>query len=72
MARRRTHRAQHPSLIGRMFRLGQIDYMVGRDQPDVACVKCYRKDQNVITVANLPLVFVLEQLADEVLLEEPG
>lgn len=55
-----------------MFRLGQIDYMVGRDQPDAACVRCYRKEQNVITIANLPLVFVLEQLADEVRMEEPA
>ncbi len=70
MARTRTYRAQHPTLIGRMFRLGQIDYMIGRDQPDVACVRCYRKEQNVITIANLPLVFVLEQLADEVIMEE--
>lgn len=70
MARTRTYRAQHPTLIGRMFRLGQIDYMVGRDQPVAACVRCYRKEQNVITIANLPLVFVLEQLADEIIMEE--
>ncbi len=70
MTRSSAYRGFHRPLVGRVFRLGTVYYLVGRDQPDPNCVRCYRTDTNVITISNLPLVFVLEQLADEVHLEE--
>lgn len=55
-----------------MFKLGHVIYLVCRQQPSAARVRCYREERNVVTIVNLPLVFVLEQLADEVRLEEPA
>ncbi|MCZ6658126.1 MAG: hypothetical protein O7C67_12580 [Gammaproteobacteria bacterium] len=72
MARSSSHRALHPTLTGRMFKLGHVIYLVCRQQPSAARVRCYREERNVVTIVNLPLVFVLEQLADEVRLEEPA
>ncbi len=72
MARSSAHRVLHPTLTGRMFKLGRVIYLVGRHQPSPARVRCYREERNVVTIVNLPLVFVLEQLADEVRLEEPA
>ncbi len=72
MAHASSYRALHSTLTGRMFKLGRVIYLVGRHQPSAARVRCYREERNVVTIVNLPLVFVLEQLADEVRLEEPA
>ena len=56
----------HSSLIGRMFRRGSVRYIVAKRQEDPDCIRCYRKDGNVVTFEHLPITFVLEQLNDDV------
>jgi hypothetical protein len=62
----------HASLLGRAFRLGEVLYVVAREQPHATRIRCFREAGVETTVVNLPLVFVLEQLADEVRLQEPA
>lgn len=62
----------YSNLHGRGFRLGDVQYMVAHQQAHETRVRCYREYGNVVTIVNLPLIFVLEQLADEVRLEEPA
>ena len=62
----------YSNLHGRGFRLGDVQYVVAHQQAHPTRVRCYREYGNVVTVVNLPLIFVLEQLADEVRLEEPA
>ncbi len=56
----------HRALLRRSFVLGHIRYTVATDQPDRRRVRCFRKERNVVTVVSLPLMFVLEQLAERI------
>lgn len=56
----------HQHLLGRVFELGRVLYVISHDQPHPRRVRCYRDEDNVVTIVSLPLVFVIEQLADEV------
>ena len=59
----------HAHLQGRVFELGQVLYVVTHNQSHPTRVRCYREEDHVVTVVCLPLLFVLEQLADEVAME---
>jgi hypothetical protein len=59
----------HTHLMGQVFELGQVLYVVTHNQEYGDRVRCYREEDNVVTAVCLPLVFVLEQLADEVAME---
>ena len=59
----------HKHLMGRVFELGRVLYVVTHNQEHANRVCCYREEDNVVTAVNLPLMFVLEQLADEVAME---
>ncbi len=60
----------HPDLQGRVFKLGQVRYVVARHQPDAHRIRCYRMEDKVVSIVKLPLAFVLEQVADKITLEE--
>jgi hypothetical protein len=60
----------HLDLQGRVFKLGEIRYVVARHQPEPHRVRCYRMEGKVVSIAKLPLSFVLEQVADKITLEE--
>jgi hypothetical protein len=60
----------HPALQGRVFKLGQVRYVVARHQPDARRIRCYRMDGKVVSIVKLPVAFVLEQVADKITLEE--
>jgi hypothetical protein len=62
----------HATLEGRAFTLGDAHYVIARDQPQARQVRCYRRVGERVTLVRLPLVFVLEQLADEVWLAAPA
>ena len=57
-------------LKGHTFKLGRAVYVVAESQPYRDKVRCYRENDNVVSVVRLPLVFVLERLAEEVSLED--
>jgi hypothetical protein len=59
----------HPRLQGRVFWLGRIRYVVAKHQPDSHLTRCYRMEGKLVSIVRLPLPFVLEQLADEIILE---
>ncbi len=61
----------HRHLIGRSFTLGQVTYMIASAQPHQHRVNCHRKQSNVISRVTLPLVFVLEQMAEPVEINLP-
>jgi hypothetical protein len=60
----------HPDLQGRVFKLGRVRYVVARLQPETQRVRCYRMAGKVVSIVNLPLPFVLEQVADKITLVE--
>ena len=62
----------HKHLQGRVFRLGGVTYLVGHTQTKAELVRCYRAEEGESTIVELPLVFILEQFAEEVNLEEPA
>ena len=59
----------HAALKGQTFKLGGITYLIGRTQAKPDLVRCYRAEAGESTIVELPLVFVLEQFAEEVELE---
>ena len=61
----------HQNLINRRFKLGEATYLIASSQPRPLQVNCHRKQANVIGLVTLPLVFVLEQLAEAVEMEVP-
>ena len=56
----------HGQLVARRFVLGDATYLVAQSQPHRRLVRCYRKQGNVSRVVKLPLVFVLERLAEHI------
>jgi len=60
----------HRDLHGRVFKLREVRYVVTRHQPETQRVRCYRMEGKLVSIAKLPLAFVLEQLADKISLEE--
>jgi hypothetical protein len=56
----------HAYLLNRCFKLGKVDYLVASRQPSSNRVRCYRKARTVVTMVELPLAFVLEQLAERI------
>jgi len=60
----------HRDLHGRVFKLREVRYVVARHQPETQRVRCYRMEGKLVSIAKLPLAFVLEQLADKISLEE--
>ncbi len=56
----------HAYLVNRCFKLGKVHYLVGSRQPSSIRVRCYRKARTVVTVVELPLAFVLEQVAERI------
>ena len=60
----------HPDLQGRVFKLGEIRYVVARHQPESHRVRCYRMEGKLVSIAKLPVSFVLEQVADKITLQE--
>jgi len=59
----------HSYLVQQEFALGQAMYLVRRTQMHPDRVSCYRKIGTVVRLVNLPLLFVLEQLAERIDLE---
>jgi hypothetical protein len=71
LAPKRASRAKyHQHLVGESFHLGQVQYTVAASQTRPEQIKCYRLDGRRHRIAYLPLVFVLEQLAEHVELAE--
>ncbi len=63
-------RANHHSyLVHRSFKLGQVTYLIASAQPRRDYVSCYRKSGTVVRLVKLPLMFVLEQLAERIELD---
>ncbi len=60
----------HPNLQGRVFKLGEIRYVVARHQPEPHRVRCYRMEGKGVSIVKLPMTFVLEQVADKITLQE--
>jgi len=60
----------HRDLHGRVFKLREVRYVVARHQSETQRVRCYRMEGKLVSIAKLPLAFVLEQLADKISLEE--
>ena len=60
----------HPDLQGRVFKLGQVRYVVARHQPETHRIRCYRMEAKVVSIVKLPVAFVLEQVADKITLQE--
>jgi hypothetical protein len=61
--RRASH---HAYVVNRCFKLGKVDYLVANKQPSSGGVRCFRKARGVVTLVELPLPFVLEQLAERI------
>jgi hypothetical protein len=60
----------HQCLLSRSFCLGQAVYTVANEQPCRDRVRCLRRVGSFVRVVSLPLVFVLEQLAERIELKE--
>jgi len=60
----------HGYLASRRFVLGNATYLVALAQPHPKSVRCYRKEGKVSRVVKLPLVFVLERLAEHIEIAE--
>jgi hypothetical protein len=60
----------HQCLLSRSFHLGEAVYTVASDQPCRDRVRCLRRVGGFVRVVSLPLVFVLEQLAERIELKE--
>jgi hypothetical protein len=56
----------HRQLVGRVFSLGDVDYIVAARQTNARTVRCFRRDRNIVGIVALPLLFVLEQLAERI------
>ena len=56
-----------PAALARQrFSLGSITYLIMSDQPSPRSVRCFRLYGMESTIVELPLPFVLEQLAESV------
>ncbi len=62
--------SHHGHLVGRTFRLGKIHYLVASKQPNNRRVRCFRKENTVASLVELPLAFVLEQVAERIEITE--
>jgi len=60
----------HPDLQGRVFKLGQVRYVVARQQTETQRIRCYRMEGKVVSIVKLPVAFVLEQVADKITLDQ--
>jgi hypothetical protein len=56
----------HSHLGGRRFQLGRIQYLVATRQANRRRVRCFRKEGTVATLVELPLAFVMEQVAERI------
>lgn len=54
----------HADLVGERFKLGEVRYVVIREQPSVSHVYLRRYEELNSKVVKLPLMFVMEQLAE--------
>ena len=63
-ADRNTH--HHAHLVNSCFTLGKVHYLVATKQPNSNRVRCFRKARTVVTLVELPLAFVLEQVAERI------
>ena len=61
----------HRHLANRTFTLGKIEYFITTRQPSRTRVRCMRKEHNAISLVELPLMFVLDQLAERIEITEP-
>ncbi len=62
----------HKNICGSVFYLGKAQYSILEHQPTRAYVYCERLTAQSTTVVRLPLIFVLEQLAESVEITEVG
>ncbi len=56
----------HSHLGGRRFQLGRIQYLVAAKQANRRSVRCFRKEGTVASLVELPLAFVMEQVAERI------
>jgi hypothetical protein len=56
----------HGALSNQSFQLGDALYVVSPEQQDPHLVRCYRQVGNIVSIVNLPVVFVLELLSEHV------
>jgi hypothetical protein len=61
---RRVNSSHHRNICGRAFYLGEVQYTIMEHQTSSAYVYCQRRTSQGVRVARLPLIFVLEQLAE--------
>ena len=67
---RATAKARHNQhLVGQRFHLGDAVYLISNKQAHPNCVRCYRTMGTVSSIVTLPLLFVLEQLAERIELD---
>jgi hypothetical protein len=58
--------SHHSHLCGRRFQLGRVQYLVATKQANRRHVRCFRKEGTVATLVELPLAFVMEQVAERI------
>ena len=58
--------SHHAHLVDRRFTLGRTNYLVAKKQPSSRRVRCFRKERSRVTLVELPLAFVLEQVAERI------
>lgn len=58
--------SHHAHLVNRRFTLGRVSYLVASQQPSGRRVRCFRKERTMVTLVELPLAFVLEQVAERI------
>jgi hypothetical protein len=56
----------HSHLGGRRFQLGRVQYLIATRQANRRRVRCFRKEGTVATLVELPLAFVMEQVAERI------
>lgn len=56
----------HSHLGGRRFQLGRVQYLIATRQANRRRVRCFRKEGTVATLVELPLAFVMEQVAEKI------
>ena len=62
---------RHSYLQGRVFKLGDITYVVARKQTEEGRVRCYRQEGDNFTIVRLPLQLVLTHIVDSTVVAEP-
>ena len=64
---RATAKARHNQhLVGQRFHLGDAVYLISNKQAHPNCVRCYRTMGTVSSIVALPLLFVMEQIAEPI------